>query len=262
MILSCVWMGEATVNNAKMISVKHYTFQLGFSLVEMAIVLVIVGLLLAGLLPTISSQIEQQRRNETRKQMEEIKESLVGFAISKGYLPCPAVSASSGVEDRSATACNKRIGFVPWVTLGVSKTDGWGRIFRYSATNAFTNSSAVFATVTLRDITIKTRDATGTLTNLSNTNDIPAVILSHGQNGIFGALDNGNILSSTAPSTFNNVADQQTNSDITSANAGRIFLNRDPAGRTANDDEEFDDLVTWISPVILYNRMVMAGKLP
>lgn len=40
--------------------------QAGFSLVEMAIVLVIVGVLLAGLLPSISSQIEQQRRNETQ----------------------------------------------------------------------------------------------------------------------------------------------------------------------------------------------------
>ena len=228
----------------------------GFSLVEMAIVLVIVGLLLAGLLPTISSQIEQQRRNETRKQMEEIKESLVGFAISKGYLPCPAVSASSGVEDRSATACNKRIGFVPWVTLGVSKTDGWGRIFRYSATHAFTNSSAVFATGTLRDITIKTRDATGTLTNLSNTDDIPAVILSHGRNGYGATLYSG--VTFGGVSTTN--VDEQKN--VTGDGTGKTFIFREQSDNTSTSGGEFDDLVVWLSPNILFNRMVAAGKLP
>ena len=44
----------------------------GFTLIEMAIVLAIVALLLGGLLPSISSQIEQQRRNDTRKQLDEV----------------------------------------------------------------------------------------------------------------------------------------------------------------------------------------------
>ena len=39
----------------------------GFSLIEMAMVLTIVALLMAGLLPTLSGQIEQGRRTETRK---------------------------------------------------------------------------------------------------------------------------------------------------------------------------------------------------
>jgi prepilin-type N-terminal cleavage/methylation domain-containing protein len=39
----------------------------GFTLVEMAIVLVIVGLLLGGLLMPLSAQIEQRRIGETQK---------------------------------------------------------------------------------------------------------------------------------------------------------------------------------------------------
>ncbi len=66
----------------------------GFSLVEMAIVLAIVAMLMAGLLPTLSSQIEQQRRNETRKQLAEIQQALMGFAIMNGRLPCPTTETN------------------------------------------------------------------------------------------------------------------------------------------------------------------------
>lgn len=229
----------------------------GFSLVEMAIVLAIVALLLGGLLPTISSQIEQQRRNETRKLMDETKEALLGFAISKGHLPCPA-SQVSGIEDRDGTtlACNsnRRVGFLPWATLGVNQLDGWGRLLRYSATPAFTAASGVFSISTLRDITIQKRDGS----NLSNPNDIPAVIVSPGANGIFGTLGNGNTIPSTAPTSYDNVADQLTNA----SGVGTAFVSGDHAGRTANDDEEFDDIVVWLSPNTLINRMVTAGMLP
>ena len=47
----------------------------GFSLIEMAIVLLIVALLLGGLIPTISSQLDQQYRNDTRKQLDEIQQA-------------------------------------------------------------------------------------------------------------------------------------------------------------------------------------------
>ena len=238
----------------------------GFSLIEMAIVLFIVALLLGGLLPTVSSQIDLQHRNETRKQLEEIKGALTGFSISKGYLPCPA-SQVIGIEDRDLTSlsCNSHVGFLPWATLGVNQLDGWGRLYRYSATPAFTTASGVFSTTTSADITIKKRDPiTNNLVNLSNTNDIPAVVVSHGSNGIYGTLEGGNTITSTGLTSYNNVADQMTNvSGVVGAGAlGKIFVSRDHAGRTASDDEEFDDLVVWISPNILINRMVTAGKLP
>ena len=62
--------------------------QAGFTLIEMAMVLMIVALLLGGLLPTISSQAEQRHENDTRKQLDEIQQALIGFAIINGRLPC------------------------------------------------------------------------------------------------------------------------------------------------------------------------------
>jgi prepilin-type N-terminal cleavage/methylation domain-containing protein len=232
----------------------------GFTLVEIAIVMLIITLLLTGLVPTISSQVEQRQSNETRKQMEEIQQALIGYAVAKGYFPCPAVSAASGVEDRTAGVCTggKRVGLLPWSELGVSKTDSWGRIFRYSVTPAFANSTAPFTLTTLRDITIQTRtSASAALTNFSNASDIPAVVLSNGPNGIFGTLDNGSVIPNTAPGS-NNVNDQNTNG----TGVGTTFVSRDLAAPTNNSDLAFDDLVVWISPNTLFNRMVQAGKLP
>jgi len=233
----------------------------GFSLIEMAIVLFIVALLLGGLLPTVSGQIELQRRNETRKQLDDIQQALLGYVISKGYLPCPAKSASDGTEDRAGSGtCNKRFGFLPWTELGIKKTDSWDRLFTYSATPAFTNSVTTFLLNSGRDITIKSRDTTGTLINISNSNDIPAVVVSHGPNGIFGTSGNGIVTTSMAPSS-NNVDDQKNNSINGTAN-GLVFVSRDPASPANNTDEAFDDIVVAISPNILFNRMVSAGKLP
>lgn len=252
-----------------MIQQKTYPqAQPGFSLVEMAIVLAIVALLMAGLLPTLSSQIEQQRRNETNRQLAEIQQALLGYAVSNGHLPCPAKSASDGTEDRDAATgtCNKRVGFFPWVEVGTSKTDGWGRIFLYSATNAFTNAApaAMFTLTSFRDITIKSRDTGGALVNQSKVNDIPAVVLSSGQNGIFGTTSDGIVVPSPAPAGTNNVDDQSqnVNGTIGAAATGTAFMSRDPASPASSTDEAFDDLVVWISPNTLFNRMVTASKLP
>lgn len=236
-------------------STRYRQSQTGFTLVEIAIVLLIVAILLGGLLPTLSSQIEQRQNNETRKQLDEIQQALIGYAVAHGNFPCPAKSFADGSEDRNASgSCNKRHGFIPWSALGVAKLDAWGRIIDYSATPAFTNSLTRFKLSDPRDITIMTRDANDNLVNLSNSNDIPIVILSHGKNGYGAALDNGTVLTNASA---NNI-DEQSNFTST---LGNSFVAKDPSNRTTGSGE-FDDIVTWVSPNTLFNRMVAAGQLP
>ena len=52
----------------------------GFTLVEMTIVLVIIGLLISSLIPPLSAQMDQRNVNETREQLANIREALIGFA--------------------------------------------------------------------------------------------------------------------------------------------------------------------------------------
>ena len=228
----------------------------GFTLIEMAIVLLIITLLLSGLLVPLSTQVEQRKIAETQKSLEEIKEALIGFAIINGRLPCPAKSATEG-DENVCTGAQPRTGFIPWAALGVPKLDGWGHIFRYSVTPAFTLAPPNGPTLTtLRDITITTRDSAGTPINLSNVNSIPAMVLSHGRNG-YGAFDDQGVAQSPVPVAN---ADEVDNKNIAPIQA--IFISRPQTDNPAAAGGEFDDIVVWLSPNILFNRMVAAGKLP
>ena len=255
----------------------------GFSLVEMAIVLAIVGLLLGGLIPTLSAQMESQRINETRKQLDEIQQALIGFAIINGRLPCPAKAtlatglANAGMEattapgnsicacvaaggntvaDTSAFACTGTTvtGVLPWVTLGIKETDAWERRYTYRVTEIFadpiattfgctpstTPVSSSFALCSPGVPYVRSADSGGT----DVANDVPAIFLSHGKNGAGAYLSNGTQLAASAGD------DEAENSD------------NDNKFVSHNITSNFDDLVIWLSPNTLANRMVTAGKLP
>jgi prepilin-type N-terminal cleavage/methylation domain-containing protein len=229
----------------------------GFTLVEMAVVLVIIGLLIGGLLVPISAQIDLRNYSEERKSMEDINEALLGFAMSNGYLPCPAISSSNGAEDRTGNTCtgNKRLGFLPWATLGLHKLDSWGHIYRYSVTPAYTDSTTkiTLSPLTAGDITVRTRDSAGALTALTTGNS-PAVAVSMGKNGFLAYGDDGvQVANSSATNT----------DEVTNGNQSISFVSRT---YTENTDMafggEFDDLVSWISPGVYVSKMVTSNQLP
>ena len=225
----------------------------GFTLVEIAIVLAIVALLVGGMLVPVSAQIDQQKIADTRKTIDLIKESLSGFAMVKGYLPCPAIAATNGNEDRSSGACNKRVGFVPWVTLGTPPLDAWGHLFRYSVTPAFSSATAPVTLTTASDITIRTRDATGVLVNLSNADGIPVIVLSHGKNG-YGATNAQGVAQLSPPAV--------NLDEVSDASSDRVFVARTQVDDPTRSGGAFDDIVDWLSPYVLLDRMVSSGRLP
>jgi type II secretory pathway pseudopilin PulG len=236
----------------------------GFTLVELAIVLVIVTLLIGGMLVPLSAQRDLQNANETQKQLSEIKEALFGFAAANGRLPCPASAATTGVENPlGGGACaNPRDGFLPGITLGIGPTDAqgyaidaWSNRIRYAVTtwnaSAFTTTNGIRNTwasapspdlrVCSTSVGITGAGATSACaTGTDLTSSAVAVVASTGKNG------------STVPTG----ADELANSG-----ANRTFVSHTQSPADAPQGE-FDDLVTWISPNILYNRMISAGRLP
>ncbi len=228
----------------------------GFTLVELTIVLIIVGLLLGTLMVPLSAQIDQRNYNETQRQMDEIREALIGFAVVNGRLPRPATSATDGTENPancgSDAACT---GFIPWTTLGVKKTDAWNKMIRYSVTPQY--ADAAISLSTLGSKKVRTRDNAGTPSYFvgsgsacSDSPCAPAIIYSSGKTN-WGYTEDGSALADT--STTN--ADEDSN-----ASATVTFFAR---GRSSVvNGGEFDDIVTWIPPFVLFNRMIAAGKLP
>jgi prepilin-type N-terminal cleavage/methylation domain-containing protein len=223
---------------------KPQQTQFGFTLVEIAIVLLIITLLMAGLVPTISSQIEQQRRGETRKQIAEIQQALLGFAIINGRLPCPIdplvidpANASYGQEAGSCSVVPGAEGYLPWKSLGVLETDAWGTkrsnaaspwngYWRYRVDRNF--ASAVAITTNVAD-TLKIFDSESH--QLTSNSEAPiAIVFSTGPD----LIGNGQ----NAVASF----DTSYQSDVPGAG--------------------FDDILVWISRPQLFNRLVSAGKLP
>ncbi len=237
-------------------SIRHN--QRGFTLLEMAVVLMIVGLLLGGLIPTMSAKMESQRINETIKQMGEIKDALTGFAVINGRLPCPSNGGGASGEEvitgSGVTAtCTLTKGVLPWTTLGVNETDAWSRRFTYRVTADFADGAdgTGVATCTVASGVSFQLCSTGNL-NVFNTSGgssvaakVPAVVVSHGKNGLGAYPAGGGAQIGIA-----------TDDEAKNTDDNNDFVSKDQV------QNGFDDLVVWLSPNILFNRMVAAGKLP
>lgn len=234
--------------------------QPGFTLVELTIVMLIVSILLAGVLVPLSIQMDVRKAGETRKTMDEAKEALVGFAMAKGRLPCPASTTSNGVEapDGGGACAESLKGFVPAVTLSLTPTDaqgylvdGWNNRLRYAVTTADTNAFTTAGQMKALGIAGLGADlrVCSTSTGISGescaananlTSTAVAVIFSLGPNATTGGTG----------------ADESKNLDD-----DRLFISHDPTPAGATNGE-FDDMVVWLSPNLLYNRLIAAGALP
>jgi prepilin-type N-terminal cleavage/methylation domain-containing protein len=221
----------------------------GFTLIEMAIVLVIVGLLLAGLFTSLRTQFELRQAEETRIVLEEAKEALMGYALANRFLPCPDTNAiPNGTEGpRVADECLPLEGVLPWQVLGVRGIDAWGRYIRYRVSSNFSNNATFFIISDTGDIAVNSD--TGTLT----TGAI-AVLVSHGPNGFGGR-------NTTQASPANQMPLPTGVDELENSNGLNLtYISHTPTPQGSAN--EFDDSVGWISSTILVNRMVAAGQLP
>ncbi|MEM7432249.1 MAG: type II secretion system protein, partial [Pseudomonadota bacterium] len=123
--------------------------QTGFSLVELAIVLLIMGLILGGLAMPLAVQRENARIQEAGEQLQTVYDALLGYSLVNGFLPCPATPGSAGLASPSGGGCTTQHGFVPATTLDLNGTrnadnlllDPWGSPIRYSVTASDVNGN-------------------------------------------------------------------------------------------------------------------------
>ncbi len=255
--------------------IMHRKPQIGFTLVEMAIVMFIIALMLGSGLTLYSTQDDQQKIDDTNTLLSNAQEALIGFAIANGRLPCPASATSNGVESPvGGGACtNFYNGFLPAATLGFMPInsqgyaiDAWSNRIRYAVTswsNASPAVSNVFTTTNgmstawnsnlSPDLQVcsTATGITGTPpncasgTSLVSSPGVPAVIYSTGKNGVSGGTG----------------IDEAENPNSYSTDNDRVFVYHPPTPAEYSNGY-FDDQVIWLSQYTLFNRMVQAGKLP
>lgn len=240
----------------------------GFSLIEMSVVMLILGLLLSGLFVALGDSTSNRRHSDANNEVESIVEAIYGYAQTVGRLPCPAIPNSAGIEDPAGGGdCTSFHGFVPAVTLGIQGAtdannlllDPWGNPYRYSVSNttigigpdrSFTSEAgmkAMFAqgAVPNNDGLCVARAVACGAPVLTNT--APALVYSMG-------LDFG----------YSNSALQNENANALSADGYRMAGNDafTVSDFVADGANAYDDILVWISPNTLFSRMLTANKLP
>lgn len=223
----------------------------GFTIIELAVVLLIVAVLLSGLIMPITAQVERRHQADTQKSLDEIREALMGFAIANQRLPCPGNvddpnSDDYGKEQYPCDIDPTVDGYLPWKTLGVAPLDAWGftrsaagqpRIgdWRYRVDRNFSKSftlSTVPMTTTNGGLIVYDSGGTTKLTTEDNERPLAVVF-------------------STGPDRTANGRNAPDAADLKFADF-----------QAGEQTSAFDDLTIWISRPLLFSRMVASGRLP
>lgn len=241
-------------------------------------VLVILALVIGGLAGPLATRVDQRRVAATLAAMDDGRDALLGFAAVYGHLPCPdrledgdglADGRVEGVDDaRAGCAGGVYEGWLPAATLGTAGRDDWGNRLRYRVASELTRAtgdpSAVGPCIALEgdnrctaelgdsgELRVYSREPFSRAT-LALAIGVPAVLWSTGGNGALASIspageDEGeNLDGDTAFVSRDRTPDQSPCED---GDAGQRLCG-------------FDDLVRWVSPHVLYGRIIAAGRLP
>ena len=247
----------------------------GFTLIELLVVLVVMTVLMSGLALPLSAQLQMRRQDEARRQLDEAKEALLGFAAAHARLPCPAAEASNGLESfapggdaTNGNCASFYDGYLPGATLGLAPLDTEGFVrdpwatprnrLRYAVYGAAVNGVANPLTRAngMQDATLAGLAAAPRFLMIcstgreANASDCGPAANQLTRRAAFLILS----LGPDAPAIPPPSSDEARNL------AGNpVFVYHDPSDTPGN---EFDDLVQWVPVHLVVNRLIVAGRLP
>jgi len=244
----------------------------GFALLEVVIALAVLALALTALAVPLASQVQMRRFDEARRQLEEAREAILGFAAAHGRLPCPATAATRGYEafaaggDPSNGRCaDFHGGFLPAAALALGPLDDEGFLRDPWTTRANRVRYAVHAGTingVLQPLTSAAGMARATLPGLGEAAHYLFVCASGATAGPSGCGPAANQLTRRAAfvvlSLGPNAGEAPAPGGEESRNldADAAFVSREAAA------DGFDDVVQWGSIHLLVHRLVAAGRLP
>lgn len=242
----------------------------GFTLLELAISMVIIGLLMAGAVSAYTVYYQKEQISSTKNNIDLVNDAIAAFQQENGYLPCPADPAIAGAP---ASNCNQaaeangvslfrtdtgipdpsnpgntfwvRVGVVPNTVLdengratqlvpGEQSIDGWRNRLTYAVVESMAVDRATFNAAAV------STGAGGAITISDRGGNVleqtaKYTVLSHGPDGL-GAYDiNGALRAPCAGGS----------QDVANCDGDFQFISIGVAGTrsTTGDNNNFDDFV-------------------
>jgi type II secretory pathway pseudopilin PulG len=249
----------------------------GFALLEAWIVLALLTVLLGGLALPLAAQVQIRRQEELRRQLEDARDALMGFAATHGRLPCPSIEGAGGVEsfaagdDASTGGCADFYGaYLPAATLGVMNVDSdgyardpWGsprNRIRYAVFGAGTAINGIANALTRSD-----GMQAATLAGLGNASHFLFICSSGREASGSGCGPAARQLTRraafvvfslgpNAPAIPPAGSDEARNLD-----GDAVFVAHEASSVPG---AEFDDVLLWMPIHLVTHRLIVAGRLP
>jgi prepilin-type N-terminal cleavage/methylation domain-containing protein len=263
----------------------HTKHQSGFTLVELAVVLFIVGILASVGLSTLNAQMASASISATKKKQETIKNALISYLGKYNRLPCPAID-NSGLESRvltnapayciDTTGKSAYLGILPYATLGLPKSaalDGWENFFSYAVSTQWTLtysiagpivggtstnvSSQAFNVGDSGIIAVNNRSPATSSTPTPISSNAAVFIVSHGKNGLGAFTTKGTQNVSPTPGT-----DELANVPVpTTWAVPSAFYQREYTDIAVPTYGAFDDVTQFLNPSDLITPLILDGAL-
>ncbi|HAT48749.1 MAG: type II secretion system protein [Nitrospirae bacterium] len=244
--------------------IKAFRNNSGFTLTEMAMVVMLMGIIGSILVTSLNARMSQTSYTVTKQRMAAIKEAMISFLRVNGRLPCSATVTDIETEDEGKENADclseldiaNSFGILPWSTLKLSREaviDGWGNFFSYHISVEIKNwvVSGKFSDTDQGDFTVlqKKSDGTGT----EQVPEVVFVMVSHGPNGKGAGTVKG---TPNAPPTGHVHELENTNLDGT-------YVKRDFSDNTdlvTNPNGPFDDIVEYMTVGDLVGPLIKEGS--
>jgi len=248
-----------------------------FTLIELAVALLVIALVASSMALPLAAQLQARRADEVRRQFDDAREALLGFAAAHARLPCPASATSRGDEsfaaggDATNGGCsNFYDGYLPGAALGLAPLDSQGYVRDPWLTEKNRVRYAVFGGGAA---------VNGVVNPLTRANGMQAATLAG-----LGAAPHYIFICSTGAAASGAgcgpAANQLTfraafvllslgpNANDTPAPGGDearnvsgvpVFVHHEA---TVDGNAGFDDVVQWVPVHLVVHRLLAAGRLP
>ncbi len=246
-----------------------------FTLVEVALVLLILCVLATGLSVPIAAQVAQRRQDDAVRLLDASREAILGFAALHGRLPCPA-TAAGGTEAFApgGAAANGRCadfhgGYLPGAALGLAPLDAQGYVIdpwgspgnrvRYAVAGHLAVGSVANALTRVNGMQSASLSALGAEPHYLFVCSTGAQANGSGCGPAALQLTRRAAFVLVAPGPNGALPPAPGSDEARNADGDAVFVHRDPA---RNGTDEFDDIVRWVPIHLVASRLLAAGRLP